>query len=111
MVFVRGGLNLRAQFQRRRLAVARHHIVQIHARQILGDLALRKVLEQVRGVGILVGPIEYVGDLKLYRDADGDEAHRRRLEHVVGVGIPVLNQDRAAVAHEEILFPAVGDTP
>ena len=106
-----GGLNLRAQFQRRRLAIARHHIVQIHARQILGDLARRKVPEKVGGVRVLVGPVEHVGDLKLHRDADGDEAHRRRLEGVVGVGIPALNQDRAAVANEEILLPGVGRAP
>ena len=108
VILIRRGLDLCAQFLRRLQARVGHHVVQIHAGEIMHDFARGQILEQIRRVGVVVSPGEDVGDLKLNRNADGDEAHRRRLERVVGVGVFVFNRDRLAVADEEIFLLARG---
>ena len=95
--------------------------VQIHARQVSHHVARGEVLEQVALAGVLVGPIQHVGDLKLHRQAHVNQTHRAHLGdfsgipgHAGGGGSQVVCDGRRFhVADEKIdLFDAgVRDAP
>ena len=97
---VRRPLNLISQNERGFQAVARHDFVHVHARQVTHDFPGGDLPEQIGTVFVLVNPLGKVRDLKLNRDADGDETDGRSFP-TTGCGRR-LGGGLRAVGHEEI---------